>query len=788
MSVAHSEGSTAALAASEPPAHSGGLAGRRIGLAIVCLALLSGLSTYLILTGLTPIMPTHGVVVTMLLANALVIVAMLAMVSLQLRSLWRARKRQAAAARLHTRIVGLFSVIALMPAILLVIFATLSLDRGLDNWFSTRIQSIIANSIDVANAYVNEQGQVIRSDALGMARELESSTRLLAENPDAFKEFLTAQAALRAIPVAFVIDGNGELVAQATSRSELRYRKPPQQALEAADEGRVIELALHSSGAVGAITRIGGAQDRYLYVIRPVNPKVLGHLRTTRANALEYSQLEQRRAGIQVAFAAMFISISLTFLLAAIWLGMWFADRLVAPIRQLIDAAYKVSQGNLDVAVPVTEQKEDDVGKLSMAFNTMTADLRTQRNELVDANTQLDERRRFTEAVLSGVTAGVIGLDRAGAITLANRSALELLQMKESDLVGAPLSKRLPEFAELLDKAKRQGKKPVQTQIKRLGEDGERNFAVRITREGSSKNDYGFVVTFDDITELVVAQRTSAWADVARRIAHEIKNPLTPIQLSAERIRRKYGDHINTDREVFDRCTDTIIRHVGDIRRMVDEFSAFARMPKPVIESNDINEVVREAIVLFQMSNSEISYRLEVADQPAITYCDRRLLTQAMTNLVKNASEAVEAVAQAHQEQGADEPYPGKVTARVTIRDQSVLIEVIDNGCGLPKEDRHRLVEPYVTTRQKGTGLGLAIVQKIVEQHQGKLELSDADPGCEGGERGAKPSGARVSISLPLRDALSEGGEGETEPSPESSSQRRTRITAREKQGVSHGI
>ncbi len=785
MSVAQSQGSQTAIPASEAPAYSGGLAGRRIGLAIVCLALLSGLSTYLILTGLTPIMPTHGVVVTMLLSNALMIVAMLGLVTWQLRGLWRARKRQAAAARLHTRIVGLFSVIALMPAILLVIFATLSLDRGLDNWFSTRIQSIIANSIDVANAYVNEQGQVIRSDALGMSRELESSTQLLDENPDAFKEFLTAQAALRAIPVAFVIDGDAKLVAQATSRSEIRYQKPPRQALEAADEGRVIELALHSSGAVGALTKLVSEEAYYLYVIRPVNPKVLGHLRTTRANAVEYSQLEQRRAGIQVAFAAMFISISLTFLLAAIWLGMWFADRLVAPIRQLIDAAYKVSQGNLDVAVPVAGQKEDDVGKLSMAFNTMTADLRAQRNELVDANTQLDERRRFTEAVLSGVTAGVIGLDRAGRITLANRSALELLQMSESDLVGAPLEKRLPEFAELLDKAKRQGKKPVQTQVKLLREDGERNFAVRVTREGSSKKDYGFVVTFDDITELVVAQRTSAWADVARRIAHEIKNPLTPIQLSAERIRRKYGDHITADRDVFDRCTDTIIRHVGDIRRMVDEFSAFARMPKPVIEAHDVNDVVREALVLFQMSNSDIAYRLEVADQPAIAYCDRRLLNQAMTNLIKNASEAVEAAAAARQEQGEDEPFTGQVMARVTTQDQSVLIEVIDNGCGLPKEDRHRLVEPYVTTRQKGTGLGLAIVQKIVEQHQGSLELSDAVSDAGNGAH----TGARVSITLPLRQAASGSGQGETKPaSPESSTQGRTRMTAREKQGVSHDI
>ncbi len=785
MTVARQEDSATALADGPAPTHAGGLTGRRGGLAIVCLALLSGFSTYLILTGLTPIVPTHGIVVSMLLVNGLLISAMLVMVAWQLYRLWTARKRQAAAARLHTRIVGLFSVIALMPAILLVIFATLSLDRGLDNWFSTRIQSIIANSIDVASAYVNEQGQVIRSDALGMARELESSVQLLKEDPDAFQEFLTAQAALRAIPVAYVINADRELIAEASSRSEIGFRKPPEQALESADDGRIVELALQSSGAVGALTKIAGTEDRYLYVVRPVNPRVLGHLRTTRANAAEYSQLEQRRAGIQVAFAAMFISIALTFLLAAIWAGLWFADRLVAPIRQLIDAAYEVSQGNLDVAVPPASKKEDDVGKLSTAFNRMTADLRTQRKELVDTNLQLDERRRFTEAVLSGVTAGVIGLDRKGKVTLVNRSALELLETDENALVGKSLEKTLPDFGALLAKAKKQGKKPVQTHLKLLRESGERNFAVRVTREGSRDKDHGFVVTFDDITELVVAQRTSAWADVARRIAHEIKNPLTPIQLSAERIRRRYGDQIEGDREVFDRCTDTIVRHVGDIRRMVDEFSAFARMPKPVIEAHDVNDIVREALLLFQMSDSQVAYKLDVANEPLISSCDRRLLNQAMTNLIKNASEAVEAATQARREAG-DSTYAGTVTARVVKQDQSVLIEVIDDGCGLPKEDRHRLIEPYVTTREKGTGLGLAIVQKIIEQHQGTLELDDAQPDAD--TEAGETRGARVSITLPLHEPASDGGKDADDTPSESSQQRGPRVTQRVKEGVSHGI
>lgn len=752
---------------------------RLAGLAVVALALVSGFSTYLILTGLTPIVPTHRVVVLVLLINIVLIAAMLGMVGWQLYGLWRARQRQSAAARLHTRIVGLFSVIALIPALLLAIFATLSLDRGLDHWFSTRIKSIIGNSIDVANAYVNEQGQVIRSDVISVAKEIEESASLLREDPEAFRKFLTAQAALRAIPGVYVIDRSGNILASAQSRQEVTFKKPPPAAFAAADDGSIVELALQSSGAVGALTKLITVEDAYLYVIRPVNPKVIGHLRRTRADVIEYSELEQRRAGIQIAFAAMFIAIALTFLLAAIWVGLWFADRLVAPIRQLVGAAHEISQGNLDVSVPVAGKKEDDVGKLASAFNNMTADLRSQRKELLDANTMLDERRRFIEAVLSGVTAGVIGLNRAGEVTLVNKSAVELLGLREDDIIGKPLKEAAPEFGELLAKARKKGKKPVQTPLKLMRADGERNFVVRVTHEGADNKGYGFVVTFDDITELVVAQRTSAWADVARRIAHEIKNPLTPIQLSAERIKRKYGDAIQNDREVFDRCTDTIIRHVGDIGRMVDEFSAFARMPKPVIEEHDIGEIVREAVILFQMGNSDIEYVLDLPDNPLIVHCDRRLMTQAVTNLVKNAGEAIAAAAQEAPE-GSD--YKGRITARVRESGSSVTVEVIDNGCGLPKEDRHRLVEPYVTTRQKGTGLGLAIVQKIIEQHQGRLELNDVTSENGGAH------GAQVTLSLPSRSAR-EGADGSrARTSRENSKSAETRATKRARQGVTHGV
>jgi two-component system nitrogen regulation sensor histidine kinase NtrY len=379
------------------------------------------------------------------------------------------------------------------------------------------------------------------------------------------------------------------------------------------------------------------------------------------------------------------------------------------------------------------------MGRLSATFNQMTTELRNQRDALMEANTTLDERRRFTEAVLSGVTAGVIGVDGKNVITLVNSSALSLLRRDEKDLIGTPLTEAVPEFSSIVAKAPKNPQR-VQSQIRYSHNGPERTFSVRITQEGGGPY-YGYVITFDDVTDLEVAQRTSAWADVARRIAHEIKNPLTPIQLSAERIRRKYGKHITTDREVFDRCTDTIVRHVGDIGRMVDEFSAFARTPKPVFEKNDIHGIVREAVILFQMSHSDIDYEIDTVETPFVIDCDRRLLTQAVTNLVKNAGEAI---ATAKSSGKKENGYKGHIVARVRAEEDRCVIEVIDNGCGLPMENRNRLTEPYVTNRQKGTGLGLAIVQRIAEQHEGVILLDDARD-----ETGAI-TGALIRLNIPV--------------------------------------
>ena len=396
------------------------------------LSLGSGLATYAILTGLTPIVPTHLVVVGMLLINLVLVLAMVMIIAWQVTGLWLARRRQVAGAQLHVRIVSLFSVIAVVPAILLAIFASVSLDRGLDRWFSTRTKSIIQNSVDVATAYVQEHGQVIRADTLGMAKDIDEAVNLVKSRPQAFGNFLSAQASIRALPIAYLIDGQGKILATAATLKDVPYQPPPTQAMELAKSGQAIVIAPGKTALVGAIKALENFNDTYLYVIRPVNAQVLQQLRATRANVAEYQLLEQRRAGVQVAFGLMYVAMALTLLLSAIWIGMWFANRLVAPIRQLMGAAQQISQGNLDVAVN-TKPADGDLAVLGSTFNTMTSELKSQRDALVGANTTLDERRRFMEAVLSGVTAGVVGVDADGTITLVNRSAEELLGREGED-------------------------------------------------------------------------------------------------------------------------------------------------------------------------------------------------------------------------------------------------------------------------------------------------------------------------------------------------------------------
>ncbi len=720
-----------------------------LGLVIVILALLSGFGTYLILTGLTPIVPTNFVVRSILLIDLILVAAMLVVIALQVLELWRARLRHAAGARLHVNIVGLFSVIAVLPAIILALFASASLNRALDHLFSRGTENIIINSLVVAQAYLQEHGQVIRSDILAMTNDMDERASLYRTDPEQFQLQLFQQAQLRNLPGAYLIDGRGSVLSAPPLAP--KYTTPPKPLLGMARNGDVVIVPPHAGlNQVGAIQKIASLPDTYLYVVREVNGAVLEQVRAAERHETEFRQMQDRRAGTQIAYGLMHMELALTLLLSAIWAGMWFANILVSPIRRLISAAQLISQGNLDVRLPY-RQSEGDMAQLSETFNTMSSELKKQRDDLVSFNTQLSERGRFIEAVLSGVTAGVIGLDAGGKINLVNRSALQLLGREAESLTGRTFTDVFPEMAHVLGQAQANTKRDrTQEQVDLTISGAERHFIVQVTREHAGDRDYGFVVTIDDITGLVTAQRTSAWADVARRIAHEIKNPLTPIQLSAERLKRKYSHVITVDRDIFEKCTDTIIRQVGDLGRMVDEFSSFARMPKALMEAQDVGEVVSQTVDLYQLSQSDIDFKVTLPSDPVVMFCDRRLLSQALTNLIKNATEAI----QTAKEQSADPgSYRGQIEASVSTAGARVIVSIIDNGCGLPKKDRNRLVEPYMTTRAKGTGIGLAVVHRVTEQHGGTLLLEDAPVTPE------RPTGAAVRMVLPILQSA-----GDTEP------------------------
>ncbi len=723
---------------------------RKFGFAVVLLALAFGAASFLILLGLTPLEPTGPVILTVLTINAVFVGIMLLLVIREVRILLKARRRGRAAARMHIRIVGLFGVVAAFPAIVVAVVAGITLDLGLDRIFDTRTRTIVDNSISVAQSYVNEATESLNSDAVNMGLFLNRNLDRLRLDPRSFRNIMTGQAKARGLLGVSIVRQDATTVLASEAPTQQEVPVPETGMLDLAADGRPACILPRTQNlAMCAFKLSGFTEPRYLYAVRSVDPAVLNSIQLMEEITQEYEALESGRLPLQIAFALLYVGICLTILLSAIWMGIAVADRLVEPIRRLITAADEIATGNLSVSVPQSKS-EGELRSLTDTFNSMTSELRSQRDEILNSQEQIDSRRRFTEAVLSGVTAGVIGVSEEGRVAIANTSAIKLLSDENEDITRTDLSDLSPELEAVLDTAKAAHKSDHREQITILRNGIERTLNVQVTGDTGDEHENSRVITIDDITDLVSAQRTSAWADVARRIAHEIKNPLTPIQLSAERIRRRYGKVITEDREVFDQCTDTIVRQVADIGRMVDEFSSFARMPKPTMVEGDLAEAVREAVFLLKVGHPEIEFDVDLGDASLMARFDSRLLTQAFGNLIKNATEAMEDVVFGEDEK----PH---IAVRASSDGDQHFIDVIDNGKGLPTENRQRLLEPYMTTREKGTGLGLAIVGKIVEEHHGTIELRDAPGVAEGGR------GAMVRVSLPAM-AVSEGKDGEELP------------------------
>ena len=664
-----------------------------------------------------PLGPASHLILTLLGVNLALILAIAAITVARLLVLLRARSNDAGA-RVHLRFVTLFALAAVAPAVVVAFFYGVLVNRGVENWFSQRVQTVVENSATVARSYVDDQTRYIQQHVSLMAVDLNRAAPALRSSPITFSHFLAYQASYHAFPAVYLIDRDGRVLARAETPDAPRFVLPPQSSFRAADEGDISVPAFNSADLMRALYRLGSYPDAYLYVTWPVEKGIITHLSDAQDSLVSYREAAQSRQRIQAVFALSYFETALLVLVGAVLLGMSAANTISAPVARLVQAAGRVAAGDLTARVDA-ERDPPEISVLSRAFNSMTNDLQAQQAALSRAREEAESRRQFIETVLAEVSAGVIGLDADGRISAANRAAAALLHLPGDHGRGRPLAEVAPELAELAARA--------QTGDAEDEVDVMRDRETHRLRVRASRSEGGLVLTFDDITRLVAAQRNAAWKDVARRIAHEIKNPLTPIQLSAERIRRKFRKMVGEgdDLETFDRCTDTIVRQVGDIGRMVDEFSSFARMPAPVFSNQDPAELLRAAVFAQRVASPELRVELVEPTPHVGMFADGRMIAQALTNILKNAAEAVSA----RCEQQPDPP--GAITARLVMEGETLAFEVDDNGVGLPAKDRDRLTEPYVTTREKGTGLGLAIVKRIMEDHGGELVLTDA-PGGQG--------------------------------------------------------
>jgi two-component system nitrogen regulation sensor histidine kinase NtrY len=701
-----------------------------LGLGYAVAAVLTFASVYLSTRapGAGPIGPASRTVLAVELANLALILVLAASVGWQVVQILRSRAHDAGA-RLQLRFMTMFALAAVLPAIVVALFFGALVTRGVENWFSKRVSTVVENSATVARSYVSEQRSSLRGDLLAMAVDLDQAAPAARSSPANFGRMLQGQAQFRQLSAAYVIDRFGHVFARAEAQNAAPFVAPSNQEFPSAGEQSPLWVDIEAS-LIHGITPLKAYPASYLYVVRRVEPGIFRNLRATEGALQDYREASANRQQIQAVFVLTYLETVLLVVVGAVWVGIGAANAISAPVARLVAAADRVSGGDLTARVDAHSVPEE-IAVLSRAFNRMTSDLQAQQMALRAASVEAESRRAFIETVLSGVSAGVLGLDAEGRVSAANRQANTLLGLGE-DALGKPLADIAPELQAIAETpARTGGEAETELDLTRGGET--RRLRLRASRAAEG----GLVLTFDDITRLVTAQRSAAWRDVARRIAHEIKNPLTPIQLSAERLRRKYRKEVQSDLDIFDRCTDTIIRQVGDIGRMVDEFSAFARMPAPKFEQLSASELLRQAVFAQRVADADTVIELQEPDEDVAMVCDGRMVGQALTNVLKNAGEAIAA------RRLASPKLEGRIIARLISSAHGLVFEVEDNGVGLPASGREQLTEPYVTTREKGTGLGLAIVKRIMEEHGGEILLQDA----------AETPGARTMLCFPAASA-----------------------------------
>lgn len=628
-------------------------------------------------------------------------------------------------AKLHARVVLLFTVIAVFPTLIVAIFSAAFFRVGIQSWFNEQVGVALEESVKVAESYLTEHKQIIRVDAILMANDLNREALALSQNPALFNRIIPIIAGIRKVPEAIVIQmdksGRPHIMGRTNFSYALEFALDDitPETLARAQKGEVVILTDDQEDRVRALIKLESFFDGYLLIGRYVDSKILTHMENTRGSANEYRRLKASISSIQIQFLIIFSIIAFLLLLLAVWSGLLFAGRLMRPVGELARVTQRLKSGDLSARVPEEAVPQDEIGTLAKAFNEMAGQLERQRNQLIDINQQIDARRRFSEAVLAGVSAGVLALTRGKDIELSNRSALQLLDLPKEKLEGQSLASVLPELVPLVDAAEQQPDQEIRREV--TVRQGTRKIVLlaRVIAERLSGDIEGYIVTFDDITELQVAQRSAAWSDVARRIAHEIKNPLTPIHLAAERLKRKYAKEVQSEPDMFVKYTDTITRHVTDIGRMVEEFVQFARMPAPSVSREDLVQLVNDAAFSQQTVTSHINIKVDMPETRVLARVDKGQITQVLTNLFKNAAESVDARLKISPEPA------GEITATLLADSALISLSVSDNGGGFPPDLMDRLTEPYVTTRAKGTGLGLAIVKKVMDDHNGKLVLSN---------------------------------------------------------------
>lgn len=700
---------------------------KKLATVLIGVAIILGGATYAALRSAPPFGNSPETVIWLLNIDLMVVCFLGILIARRVVLLYSVWRRGIPGARLHLRLVYIFGLLAMAPAIIMTIFSLFFFHYGVQTWFSDRVKTAINESQEVAESYLREHHQVIRADILAMAKDLDHEATLSVTNPNGFAKFVQTQAIIRGLTEVVIFDRAGSILNQVGLSVELDVRELPDYAIDNADAGDVVLLTDTDDNQIRALVKLSNFPDTYLYVGRMVEANVLNHLQTTREAVQKYDEMSEHYIGLRTTVTLIYIVVAIVLLFSAIWFALVFARRLAQPIIALIEVSDRVRQG--DLTAHISEHSGfEEFDYLARSFNRMTSQISSQRNELIEVNKRIDERRQFTETILAGVTSGVLSVGKDNIISLANLSAAHILGKEREDIIGKNIETIIPTVSSLISEAYVLPDKVHQSEIstqKDIG--GRRVLLVRVAIELLGERDLGAVVTFDDITTLQSAQRKAAWADVARRIAHEIKNPLTPIQLSAERLKRRYLDKMEEqkDRDVFGQCIDTIIRHVEGIGRMVNEFSAFARLPEPVFKNCEVSSVLSDILMFYRQAHPKVTYKGKESIEAlrGIEFCcDEQQIRQALTNIIQNALDSIE------ERSKTEEILPQLGLWIARDEEGTLSITVTDNGLGLPKDKNHEtLTEPYVTFKEKGTGLGLAIVKKIMEDHGGQIIFGSTD-------------------------------------------------------------